>query len=44
MHLSLADYLYNLEAISKETSELNNLKINCIMNYENRVRVCYELH
>ena len=35
MHLNLADYLYNLEATTKETSELDNLKINYVMNYEN---------
>ena len=43
-HLNLADYLYNLEAITKETSELSNLKINYVMNYENRGGVHYELH
>ena len=41
-HLNLADYLYDLEAIAKETSELDNLKINYVMNYENVSR--YELH
>ena len=43
-HLNLADYLYDLKAIAKETSKLHNLKINYIMNYENRGRVRYELH
>ena len=42
MHLNLADYLYDLEAIAKETSKLDNLKINYVMNYENVS--CYELH
>ena len=42
MHLNLADYLYDLEAITKETSKLDNLKINYVMNYENIS--CYELH
>ena len=42
MHLNLADYLYNLEAIAKETGELDNLKINYVMNYEDVS--CYELH
>ena len=42
MHLNLADYLYDLEAIAKETGELDNLKINYVMNYENVSR--YELH
>ena len=41
-HLNLADYLYDLEAIAKETGELGNLKINHVMNYENVGR--YELH
>ena len=43
MHLNLADYLYDLEAIapSPETGELDNLKINYIMNYESVSR--YEL-
>ena len=34
-HLNLAGYLYDLEAIAKETGELDNLKINYVMNYEN---------
>ena len=34
-HLNLASYLYDLEAIAKETGELDNLKINYVMNYEN---------
>ena len=42
MHLNLADYLYNLEAIAKEASKLDNLKINCAMNDENIS--CYEPH
>ena len=41
-HLNLADYLYDLEAIARETGELGNLKINYVMNYENVG--CYELH
>ena len=41
-HLNLADYLYDLEAIAKETGELDNLKINYVMNSENVSR--YELH
>ncbi len=43
-HLNLADYLYDLEAIAKETGELDNLKINYVMNYENGGGVRYELH
>ena len=43
-HLNLAGYLYDLEAIAKETGELGNLKINYVMNYENGGRVHYELH
>ena len=35
MHLNLADYLYDLEATTKETGELSNLKINYVMNYKN---------
>ena len=42
MHLNLADYLYDLKAITKETGELNNLKINYMMNCRNAS--CYELH
>ena len=41
-HLNLADYLYDLEAIAKETGELDNLKINYVMDCENVSR--YELH
>ena len=44
VHLNLADYLYDLEAIAKETGELDNLKINYVMNYENGGGVRYELH
>ena len=44
MHLNLADYLYDLEAIAKETSELDNLKISYVMNYENGGGVRYELY
>ena len=43
-HLNLADYLYDLEAIAKETGELDNLKINYVMNYENGGGVRCELH
>ena len=32
-HLNLGDYLYDLEAIAKETGKLGNLKINYI-HYE----------
>lgn len=43
-HLNLADYLYDLEAIATETGELDNLKINYVMNYKNGGWVRYELH
>ena len=42
-YLNLADYLYDLGAIAKETSELGNLKITYVLN-KSALQPRYELH
>ena len=42
-HLNLADYLYDLNAIAKETGELDNLKIMYVLN-KSALQPHYELH
>ena len=40
-HLNLADYLYDPEAIAKETGELDNLKVRYVLN-KRALQSCYE--
>ena len=42
-HRNLANYLYDSEAIAKETGELGNLKITYVLN-KAALQLRYELH
>ena len=42
-HLNLANYLYNLEAIAKETGKPKDLKITYVLD-KNALQPRYELH